>query len=70
MEAEASYEIFRKESDNTTVLVEAVKGIDQAQKRVNQLNQMGSGEHFIFDPVQASVIEPSEPGISKDPFAL
>ena len=71
---ETSYEIFRKEADNTTVAVESVKGIEQAQKRVNELNDAGLGEHFIFDPIKATVVEPNlaEPtaaSAASDPFA-
>jgi len=70
MSIDGSYEIFRKEHDNTTVLVEAVKGIEEAKKRVQELNQTGQAEHFVFDPENGSVVEPSRPGVSKDPFAL
>jgi hypothetical protein len=66
---EATYEIFRKEADNSTVLIEAVKGIDDAQKRVNELNRDGSSEYFIFDAVNAYVIEPMEPSVAIDPLA-
>jgi hypothetical protein len=69
MSADGSYEIFRKERDNTTVLVEAVKGIEDAQKRVEQLNETGQAEHFIFDPASGSVVEPAQPWTAKDPFA-
>jgi hypothetical protein len=66
---ETSYEIFKKRSDNSTVLVEAVKGIEEAQRRVIELNNEGRDEHFIFDSVKASVIEPSEPTQVIDPLA-
>jgi len=60
MSIDGSYEIFKKESDNATVLIEAVKGIEEAKKRVQQLNQTE----------QAEYLEPSQPGVSKDPFAM
>ena len=69
METNRSYEIFRKELDNTTVVVESVKGIDQAQRRVEELNRSEPGEHLIFDPVHVSVVEPSVPGAAKDPLS-
>lgn len=70
MDTELSYEIFKKQADNTTVLVEAVKGIEEAQKRVKQLNaESASEQYFVFDPLKASVIEPSEPAVAIDPFA-
>jgi hypothetical protein len=68
VETDASYQILRKESDNTTVLVEAVKGFEEAQKRVDELNDAGPGEHFIYDPTKANVVDPSHPGVTKDPF--
>ncbi len=58
-----------KERDNTTVLVEAVKGIEEAEKRVQQLNETAQAQHFVFDPASGSVVEPSGSGISTDPFA-
>ncbi len=69
MEAENSYQIFRKVGDNTTVLIEAVKGIEEAQKRVEELNSAGPDQYFVFDSAAAKVIEPSEPSVTKDPFA-
>lgn len=69
MENETTYEIFRKEADNSTVLIEAVKGIDDAQKGLNELNGGGSGEYFVFDAVNAHVIEPMEPNVAIDPLA-
>jgi predicted xylose isomerase-like sugar epimerase len=69
VESETTYEIFKKQADNTTVLVEAVKGIEEAQKRVKELTGQGTDEYFVFDPVKANVIEPSEPAVVIDPFA-
>jgi hypothetical protein len=68
MSTDGSYEIFRKGRDNTTVLVEAVKGIEEAKKRVEQLNESARAEHYVFDPATGSVVEPSAPWIAKDPF--
>lgn len=69
VDTETTYEIFKKHSDNTTVRFEAVKGIEEAQKRVTELNSQGADEYFVFDPLKASVIEPSEPEVAIDPFA-
>lgn len=69
MDTEMTYEIFKKHADNTTVRFEAVKGIEEAQKRVTELNAQGGDEYFVFDPLKASVIEPSEPEVAIDPFA-
>jgi len=70
MERNDTYEIFKKAADNTTVMIEAVKGIEEARKRVDELNGTGPAEYFIVDPDQASAVDPVEPGVRKDPFAL
>ena len=70
MEPDRSYEIFRKELDNTTVVVESVKGIDQAQRRVEELNRTEPGEHFIFDPVHVSIVEPDRRRNTAFPIVL
>jgi hypothetical protein len=36
VEEGATYEIFKKELDNTTLRVESVKGIDEAQKALEK----------------------------------
>lgn len=69
MDTEATYEIFKKQADNTTERFEAVKGIEEAQKRVVELNAEGGDQYFVFDPLKASVIEPSQPEVAIDPFA-
>jgi hypothetical protein len=69
IEAEATYEIVKKSTDNSTSLVEAVKGLEMAEKRVTELNAEGPDQYFVFDPAKASVVEPSEPGVAIDPFA-
>jgi hypothetical protein len=51
------------------VLFEAVKGLDEAQRRIQELNGPGLEEYFIYDPDKANVIEPTEPTVIKDPFA-
>lgn len=70
MEAsETSYEIFKRESDNTTVRVEVVKGIEEAQKRLAELNRGEADRYFVFDPLQAKVVDPSNPAAEKDALA-
>jgi hypothetical protein len=67
--SERSYEIFKREPDNTTVRLEAVKGIEEAQKRLAELKREGIDQYFIFDPLQARVIDPADPTTEKDPLA-
>ena len=65
-----TYDIFRKEPDNTTLLIESVKGIDEARHRLSELSKEDSCEYFIFDPLKARVVEPADPTVTKDPFEL
>lgn len=70
MEDSRTYDIFKREQDNTTVRVETVKGIDEAQKALKQLSQDSSGEFFVFDPISNKIIDPFNfPSNAKDPFA-
>jgi hypothetical protein len=69
MADEKSYEIFRKELDNTTVRVECVKGLEEAQRSLKKAERDAPGEYYIFDPLAAKVIDVSEPSVAKDPFA-
>ncbi|MGA7062120.1 MAG: hypothetical protein WBY69_12990 [Candidatus Acidiferrales bacterium] len=69
MSDDASYEIFKKELDNTTLRIESVKGMEQAQMRIVELSRTGAGEYFIFDPAKASVVEASSSSAVKDPLA-
>ena len=64
-----TYEIFKKELDNTTELVETVKGIKEAHRVVQKLKQEASNDFYIFDPVSDRVIDPLRPSIAIDPFA-
>lgn len=69
MDEECTYEIFKKEPDNTTVLVEAVKGLEEAQKRIKELNSAEPDQYFVFDPLKAEVVDPYNPSVAADPFA-
>jgi hypothetical protein len=69
VESDMSYEIFKREADHSTVLIEAVKGIEEAQKRVEELNRGAPDQYFILDPLQAKVVDPADPTAEKDPLA-
>lgn len=69
LDSDRTYQIFKRESDNTTVCVEAVKGLHQARKSVETLKGTAPGDYFVFDPIVGKTIEPSEPSISPDPLA-
>jgi hypothetical protein len=68
LDSDRTYQIFKKEPDNTTVCVETVKGLQQARKSVLALVRTGSGDFFIFDPIAGTAIEPSDPSPSPDPL--
>jgi len=68
VETESTYEIFKKESDNSTVLVESVKGLEEAQKRITELNGAEPDLYFVFDPLKAAVVDPYNPGVVADPL--
>lgn len=68
LDSDRTYQIFKKEPDNTTVCVETVKGLHQARKSVDALLRVGPGEFFIFDPIAGLAIEPQAPSPSPDPL--
>jgi hypothetical protein len=68
VDSDRTYQIFKKEPDNTTVCVETVKGLHQARKSVEALERVGPGDFFIFDPVAGRAIEPEAPAPSVDPL--
>jgi hypothetical protein len=68
-DSDRSYQIFKREADNTTVCVEVVKGLDEARKRIEQARSVSpESEHFIFDPLTQKTIDPAEPSITTDPL--
>ncbi len=68
IDSDRTYQIFKKEPDNTTVCVETVKGLHQARKSVEALERIGPGDFFIFDAVAGTPIEPAMPSASPDPL--
>ena len=70
IDSDRTYQIFKREADNTTVCVEAVKGIQEARKRVEQACAASPGnEYFIFNPLSKKTIDPLEPSSTVDPLA-
>jgi len=69
MDSDRTYQIFKREADNTTVCVEVVKGIQEARKRVEEARTASPGnEHFIFDPLAKKTIDPVESAATSDPL--
>jgi hypothetical protein len=64
-----TYQIFKREADNTTVCVEVVKGLHEARNRIEQARTASPGsELFIFDPLTQKVVDPSEATATTDPL--
>ena len=64
-----TYQIFKREADNSTVCIEVVKGFDEARNRIEQARTASPGsELFIFDPLTRKVVQPSEPKATTDPL--
>jgi len=69
IDSDRTYQIYKREADNTTVSIEVVKGLQQARKRIEQAQSASPGsEFFIFDPLTQKTIEPSEPASRPDPL--
>jgi hypothetical protein len=69
LDSDRSYQIFRREADNTTVCIEVVKGSHEARSRIEQTRATSPGsELFIFDPLTEKVIEPSASANASDPL--
>jgi hypothetical protein len=69
IDSDRSYQIFKREADNTTVCVEVVKGIQEARKRVEEARATSPGnEHFIYDPLSEKAIDPVDPSTTVDPL--
>jgi hypothetical protein len=67
---EQTYEVFKKSSDNTTVSVETVKGLEEGRSVLAALRDNKSNdEYYLFDPISGNVIDPDQPSNSIDPLA-
>ena len=47
--SERVYDIFRELPEGTPVWVEAVKGLPQAMKRLQELSARSAGKYFVYD---------------------
>ena len=69
IDSDRSYQIFKREADNTTVCIEVVKGLHEARRRVEHARAASpSSDLFIFDPLTQKTIDPSEPATLADPL--
>jgi len=58
MKPEATYDIFRKTSDQDATWVETVDGLEQARRRLVKLACTTPGAYLLYDPRLAEFIEP------------
>jgi hypothetical protein len=69
LDSDRTYQIFKREADNTTVCIEVVKGLHEARNRIEQGRTTSPGcELFIFDPLTQKTVDPSEPAATADPL--
>jgi hypothetical protein len=69
IESNRTYQIFKREADNTTVCVEVVKGLQQARNRMEQARiASAASDLFVFDPLTQKVVDPSELAETADPL--
>ena len=66
---EQTYGIFKKCSDNTTVSVETVKGLEEGKSMLKELRTNTHDEYYLVDPITGNVIDPDQPSTSIDPLA-
>jgi len=64
-----TYEVFKKCADNTTVSIEAVKGLEVAKTVLASLRAGTNDEYYLFDPSTGNVIDPEHPWAPVDPLA-
>lgn len=69
LDSDRTYQIFKREADNTTACIEVVKGLHEARNRIENARTASPGsELFIFDPLTQNVVDPSEPASKTDPL--
>lgn len=52
-----TYDIFRLHLDSTPLWVDAVVGLEQARKRLNELARIKLGDYVIFDSRVSRFVE-------------
>jgi hypothetical protein len=69
LDSDRSYQIFKREADNTTTCVEMVKGLREARSRIEQARASSpNSELFIFDPLTQKTVDPSALANTSDPL--
>jgi len=69
IDSDRSYQIFKREADNTTVCIEIVKGLHEARLRLERARTESPGVYlFVFDPLTQKTVDPAEPSNIADPL--
>jgi len=69
IDSDRTYQIFKRETDNTTVCIEVVKGLQEARSRIEQARAASpASELFIFDPLTQRAVDPAQPSTRADPL--
>jgi len=69
IDSDRSYQIFKREADNTTVCIEVVKGLREARQRLDQARADTPGaDLFVFDPLTQKTVDPVLPARVADPL--
>ena len=69
LDSDRSYQIFKREADNTTVCIEVVKGLHEARSRIERAGAASpNSELFIFDPVNQTIVDASALASTSDPL--
>ena len=48
IDSDRTYQIFKREADNTTVCIEIVKGLQKARNRIDHLQSSAPGSELSF----------------------
>ncbi len=65
-----TYDIFRILPDSAPLWVDAVVGLEQARKRLNDLADVESANYFIYDSHMATFIKPYPAGVAVHAAAI
>jgi hypothetical protein len=69
IDSDRSYQIFKREADNTTVCIEAVKGLHEARKRLDEVRRDSPlAQFFVFDPLTQKSVDPEQHSTVVDPL--
>ena len=68
IDSDRTYQIFKREADNTTVCIESVKGLQKQEIGSITSRALRLAASFHFRSVTQKTVEPSEPAATRDPL--